>query len=241
MQLFSAPFVTRLFSLGMPTLESSPAASSQDVGGLDPYALPVPRAGCLHVAFGMGCFYCTEKLFRSRPGVVEVTNGYSTAWGLVPDFSLDDGRYGGGCMTNVAEGGGKSNEVTLVEYDPAVVPLHDLLYLFWTQQDHVGSSRTSPFGDGYRSEIVVTSGQCLDVAAASMEAYGQDVRQSEGEGARLLTELNGFGEGGRSFNAASRRQQDFFAQSGQRPFTGIRPLQLAHGTPHLDAMMARLR
>ena len=93
------------------------------------------------VLFGMGCFYASQELLDSIPGVISTRVG---AAGLGPIESAC------GCMeTNSPQA---PNEVVEVVFDPAQLTFRRLLKIFWTSQDH--SNPEGPYLSGYRSQIV---------------------------------------------------------------------------------------
>jgi len=70
------------------------------------------------VVLGGGCFWCTEALFRMLRGVNSVTSGY--AGGTLKNPTYEDVCTG---LTGHAE-------VIKVEFNPDVIPYHDVLDFF---------------------------------------------------------------------------------------------------------------
>jgi peptide-methionine (S)-S-oxide reductase len=98
------------------------------------------------IAFGGGCFWCTEAVFRRVPGVVDVNPGY--AGGHVPDPTYRD----------VCEGTTGHAEVVLVTYDPDRVSLRDLLEVFLSCHDPTSLNRQgADVGTQYRSVVLYTT------------------------------------------------------------------------------------
>ncbi len=97
------------------------------------------------IAFGGGCFWCTEAVFSRVPGVVGVTPGY--AGGHVPDPTY----------RRVCGGDTGHAEVVLVSYHPGKVSLRRLLEVFFSSHDPTSLNRQgADVGTQYRSIILYT-------------------------------------------------------------------------------------
>ena len=118
--------------------------------------MPVPAA---HLALGnpltppwpdghrtltlaMGCFWGAERVFWQVPGVWTTAVGY--AGGFTPNPTYEEtctGRTG-------------HTEAVLVVFDPAVVPVADLVSLFWESHDPTqGMRQGNDVGTQYRSAL----------------------------------------------------------------------------------------
>src|SRR3989338_1452582 len=75
------------------------------------------------VAFGGGCFWCTEAVFLGLKGVMNVTSGY--AGGTVPNPTYEQ----------VTTGATGHAEVILVEYDLQIISFGKLLAIFFDSHD----------------------------------------------------------------------------------------------------------
>ncbi len=97
------------------------------------------------VAFGGGCFWCTEAVFLELKGVVSVTPGYA-----------------GGNLTNptyeqVSMGNTGHAEVIQIEYNPEIIPFAKLLEVFFASHDPTTLNRQgNDVGTQYRSVIFYT-------------------------------------------------------------------------------------
>lgn len=101
------------------------------------------------IAFGGGCFWCTEAVFLEIKGVLNATPGYAGG-------ALENPTY-----ERVSTGTTGHAEVIQIEYDPAVVPFEKLLEVFFTAHDPTQSNRQgNDVGTQYRSIILyATEGQ----------------------------------------------------------------------------------
>jgi peptide-methionine (S)-S-oxide reductase len=91
---------------------------------------------------GGGCFWCLEAVFELASGVERVVSGYTG--GTVPDPTY----------RQVCGGDTGHAEVVQVTFDPAVLPLRDLLGIFFATHDPTTLNRQgADVGTQYRSAI----------------------------------------------------------------------------------------
>jgi len=109
------------------------------------------------VIFAGGCFWCMEKPFEKREGVVSVVSGYAGGQTENPEYS------------NYMKGG--HIEVVEVTYDPKVIGYKELLDVFWKQVDptDVGGQFVDR-GHGYTTAIFVKNDEQKKVAEDSKAA-----------------------------------------------------------------------
>ncbi len=94
------------------------------------------------VAFGGGCFWCTEAVFKMLKGISKVLPGYVGG-------SAEDATY-----ERVSSGKTGHAEVVYLEYDPTQVKFHDLLTVFFASHDPTAVNRQgNDIGPQYRSVI----------------------------------------------------------------------------------------
>lgn len=103
--------------------------------------------------FGAGCFWGVQYYFDQVPGVVKTTVGYSGGRTVNPDYySIHDNETG-------------HVEVTLVEYDPAIVSYDNLVrHFFRMHNPTLFNSDGINVGSTYRSALFYFDQQQLDVA-----------------------------------------------------------------------------
>jgi peptide-methionine (S)-S-oxide reductase len=143
---------------------------------------------------GMGCFWGAEKKFWQLPGVYSTAVGYQG--GYTPHPTYDE----------VCSGRTGHTEAVQIVFDPAQVPLTDVLKVFWENHDPTqGFRQGNDVGTQYRSAIYTTSQAQADVAAVSQTAFQRALRNS---GYRdITTEVRPVDEAGTFYYAEAYHQQ----------------------------------
>lgn len=94
------------------------------------------------ITLGMGCFWCTEAIFQRIKGVIKVTSGYSGG-------TIENPTY-----EEVCTGQTDHAEVSQIEFDPQVISLEDILYIFFKMHDPTTLNKQgADVGTQYRSVI----------------------------------------------------------------------------------------
>ncbi|MDD5041046.1 MAG: peptide-methionine (S)-S-oxide reductase MsrA [Candidatus Peribacteraceae bacterium] len=98
------------------------------------------------IVLGGGCFWCTEAVYSRLPGVVSVMPGYAGGETKNPTYAqVGTGRTG-------------HAEVLEVTFDSSVVPLEDILAVFFAMHDPTTLNRQgADTGTQYRSVILWTN------------------------------------------------------------------------------------
>ena len=108
----------------------------------------------------MGCFWGVEKLFWSTNGVVMTAVGYSGGTKELPDYKT------------VCTGLTGHNEVVLLEFDPNIISINELLKMFWESHDPTqGMRQGNDIGTQYRSGIYTFKDQDLILAQRTKLNY----------------------------------------------------------------------
>lgn len=119
------------------------------------------------IIVGMGCFWGAERLFWQLEGVYSTAVGYSA--GLTPNPTYEE----------VCSGMTGHNEVVLVIFDPDVLPLDELLRVFWENHDPTcGMRQGNDQGTQYRSGIYVSNMHQLAQAQVSRARFADALQQA---------------------------------------------------------------
>ncbi len=94
------------------------------------------------ITLGGGCFWCLEAVYEQVDGVLAVESGYSNGQAVNPSYeAVCTGRTG-------------HAEVVRVSFDPARIPLREVLEIFFTIHDPTTLNRQgNDVGTQYRSGI----------------------------------------------------------------------------------------
>ncbi len=107
---------------------------------------------------GSGCFWCTEAVFESTEGVLDVISGYAGGTVEHPTYEqVCTGRTG-------------HAEVVQVVFDPDIVSYEKILELFWKSHDPTTLNRQgADVGTQYRSIILYHDEEQKKIAERSKE------------------------------------------------------------------------
>ena len=152
----------------------------------------------MKATFGMGCFWCSEDIFRRTKGVKSTAVGYMGG-------SLDNPTYEQVCTDRTGHA-----EVVQIEYDPSVLPYEQLLDIFWNNHDPTTLNSQGPdVGVQYRSAVFFHDAEQEAAAKKAKERLGQSGRFKN----RVVTEVT---EAGRFWKAEDYHQQ-YYEKCGLRP------------------------
>ncbi len=142
--------------------------------------------------FGGGCFWCTEAIFQSLKGVLEVESGYSG--GATQNPSYDE----------VCSGETGHAEVVQVTYDPEMISFEDLIRVHLSTHDPTTfDSQGDDVGSQYRSIIFFRDEQERRSAEDLLGEYAEIVEEDP------VTELHSFVE----FFPAEDDHRNYYAEN----------------------------
>ena len=141
-----------------------PTAETHFVNGR-PLKGPYPE-GMQSIVLGLGCFWGAERKFWELPEGVHVTAvGYAA--GHTPNPTYEE----------VCSGLTGHNEVVLVVFDPAVLPLDSVLNTFFESHDPTqGFRQGNDVGTQYRSGIYLTDPSQEETAQRVRAAYAEALK-----------------------------------------------------------------
>lgn len=141
------------------------------------------------ITLGGGCFWCLEAVFRRMRGVLSVESGYCNGQGLAASYeAVCSGRTG-------------HVEVVRVGFDPAELPLAELLRVFFHVHDPTTLNRQgADVGTQYRSGIYFHD-EAQHAVARQVLAEAQAAFAG-----RVVTELQPL----RDYSAAEAYHQRYF-------------------------------
>lgn len=145
------------------------------------------------VAFGGGCFWCTEAVFLILKGVIAVTPGYAGGKTTNPTYE------------QVSSGQTGHAEVILVEYDPQIISFEKLLEVFFDSHDPTALNRQgNDVGTQYRSILLYTLLKQREAA----ENYIKKIIDSNKYSSPIVTELGPL----QKFYPAEEYHKEFYAK-----------------------------
>ena len=119
------------------------------------------------VLLGMGCFWGAERLLWQTDGVISTSVGYAGGRTQNPTYKevcyLDTGHA----------------EVVFAEFDPSRISFLELLKVFWENHDPTqGMRQGNDVGTQYRSAIMCTTEDQLEIAIASKQTFESHLRSA---------------------------------------------------------------
>ncbi|MGE3538721.1 MAG: peptide-methionine (S)-S-oxide reductase MsrA [Candidatus Tectimicrobiota bacterium] len=95
------------------------------------------------ITLGGGCFWCVEAVYQELKGVESAVSGYAGGAVAQPTYQ------------QVCSGSTGHAEVVQITFDPEVIALEDILYVFWRTHDPTTLNRQGyDVGTQYRSIIM---------------------------------------------------------------------------------------
>ncbi len=138
-----------------------------------------------------GCFWCVEAVFEQVRGVIDVQSGYSNGQTIDPSYE------------QVCGGETGHAEVVRVRFDPAQLPLADVLAIFFATHDPTALNRQgADVGTQYRSGIYWHDASQKPVIERVLAEANAAL------GGRVVTEVRAID----NYSAAEPYHQHYFAQ-----------------------------
>jgi peptide-methionine (S)-S-oxide reductase len=147
---------------------------------------------------GGGCFWCTEAMYHSVPGVLSVVSGY--AGGTTPHPTYEQ----------VCSGNTGHAEVVQITYDPSKISYEKIIDLFWKAHDPTTLNRQgADTGTQYRSIILYQTDEERQIAEKSKAAAQKDYKDP------IVTEIKPLD----TFWPAEKYHQDFYENNPSYPYS----------------------
>lgn len=144
-----------------------------------------------------GCFWCTEAVFSQLRGVEKVTPGYSGGGTENPSYE------------DVSTGETGHAESVQIEFDPKVIPLDKLLYVFFKLHDPTQLNRQgADVGTQYRSAIFFASGEQKKAAEDAKAEAQKDHKEP------VVTEITEY----KNFYPADPSHKDYYFKHRASPY-----------------------
>ena len=151
------------------------------------------------IALGAGCFWCIEAVFQRLSGVLSVESGYS------------NGNFKNPCYREVCMGNTGHVEVALIEYNPQIVSLAEILEVFWLTHDPTTLNKQGyDKGTQYRSGIYYQNQYQKQIAEKSKLIANESGLWD----LPIVTEIVEL----RDYSKAEEDHQNFYNQNSQQPY-----------------------
>lgn len=149
------------------------------------------------ITLGMGCFWCSEAIYNRLKGIIKVTSGYSGG-------NVENPNYEDVCNGNTGHA-----EVVQVEFDPEIIKLEEILYVFWRLHNPTTLNRQgNDVGEQYRSVIFYEDKNQKEVAEKS-KTKAQSLY-----GGKIVTEISPI----KNFYPAEGYHQEFYEKNSNAPY-----------------------
>jgi peptide-methionine (S)-S-oxide reductase len=159
----------------------------------------LPSTPMARLTVGGGCFWCLEAVFLELRGVSRVISGYA------------GGRVEHPTYEQVCTGRTGHAEVVRVEFDPRILPLRDLLTVFFTVHDPTTLNRQGgDVGTQYRSVVLYDSPE----QKAAAEKVVDEIAASRIWRGKIVTEIAPLA----TFYPAEEYHRDYFARHPEQAY-----------------------
>ncbi len=171
----------------------------QDETPIDEIAIEEPPIDLQVAVFAEGCYWCTEYVFESIPGVEMVVSGFTGG-------SKDNLDY-----NKVIKGEPRHAEGVQVFYDEKVVSFEELVTVFFDSHDPTTINQQGPDkGEEYRSIAFYTTEQERKIIVAKIEKLTSEKVFDK----PIVTEVKLF----ETFLPVKEEQQDYIKMNPNDPY-----------------------
>lgn len=147
-----------------------------------------------------GCFWCTEAVFKSIKGVIEVSSGY--IGGSAPDPTYEQ----------ICTGQTGHAEAVKILYDESILSLADLLEIFFATHDPTTLNRQgNDVGTQYRSAIFFTNKEQESICHEAIEKAQKSFKD------KIVTEV----VPSTRFYKAEEYHRDYYFSHTNQPYCSI--------------------
>ncbi|MHC4342630.1 MAG: bifunctional methionine sulfoxide reductase B/A protein [Planctomycetota bacterium] len=147
--------------------------------------------------FGGGCFWCTEAVFETLPGVKSVKVGYMGGHVKKPTYD------------QICKGTTGHAEVAQLEFDKGKISFEKILEVFWKTHDPTTLNRQgADVGTQYRSAVFFHTEEQKKIAARSKDAFQKKLEKP------IVTEIVPAAK----FFEAENYHQDYFRNNPDAPY-----------------------
>ncbi|MGQ3685660.1 MAG: peptide-methionine (S)-S-oxide reductase MsrA [Candidatus Loosdrechtia sp.] len=183
-----------LGSLVLPVIQSCPATTVQQNR-----QNVTPSLDKEVITLGGGCFWCLETIFEELEGIEQVESGYSGGHVDKPTYQ------------QVCSGTTGHAEVVQITFDPKVMPLKEILRVFFTMHDPTTPNRQgADTGTQYRSVIFYRNQEQKDIA----EQVICEIQTAKLWDAPVITEIAPF----QAFYKAEDYHQDYYRKNTNQSY-----------------------
>ena len=149
--------------------------------------------------FALGCFWCSEAVFKRLKGVTDVVSGY--AGGTMDNPSYD-------AVSSQKTGHAEAIQIT---FDPKIISYKKLLDVFWaTHNPTTKNQQGNDMGTQYRSVIYYHSQEQKKLAEESKEQLEKSKKYKD----PIVTDIVGF----TNFFKAEGYHQDYYDRNKEYPY-----------------------
>lgn len=161
--MIKTPFLLNLLMIGLTACAQNDRQTPPQQTMQDTTVKPNPTLPSTEIAtLANGCFWCTEAVFTSLDGVIQVTSGYTSGKVKNPTYK------------EVCSGETGHAECLQIVFDPSKISFDELLEVFWETHDPTTLNRQgNDVGTQYRSGIFYHNEEQREKALKYKEALGK--------------------------------------------------------------------